>query len=298
MGEHSRYVPENERQIISRNSVPVRIANHPEGSFHDDHISLGVGGLVEARTIQEPIMREEARLKRLRDELQQKLMDDAYARVRIDHPTATLEYGDFPLTADMMKRILAEDPIRKQLIEAYDAQIADVTKKRYQFEAPFRNELFVGKEGTLVYSLQSGERAADELRKAVVWKKNTSGISTPDPEWTAKIANLRTRMLVSKQVADIHQVEVLPEFQGKGLAKALLDVALWDIEHAKSDVAFSVARVLHDNPDAKKMIGAFQKAGFDAFDCGAVAWDNPRDFTLVVRENPYFKRSEQLSTAK
>lgn len=291
MREFSREVPGDQRQIISKNSIPVRIAKNPEASAHRDRVSLGVGGMMEMGKIQEPILQEEAHLQRQIQELQERLQNDAYARVRATHPNATLAYDDYPLTAAMMKRILTEEPERQEEIDEAKALVATITKKRYQFHAPGSSELYVGKEGTLVYSLQTGERTSNELRKAVVWKKDEHGIGYHDPEWAVKINALRERIQKTRHVADIHQVEVLPEYQGKGLAKALLDVALWDIEHAKDDVAFSVARVISDNPDGEKMITAFKKAGFDAF-AVRVDWPDRVDFTLLVRENPYFQGTE------
>lgn len=297
MREFSHGIPGDQRQIMSERGVPVRIVKNPEGSAHRDRVSLGVGGMIEMGKIQDPILREEADLQRQVCELQARLQVDAYARVREKNPEATLEYNDYPLTAAMMETMLSEDSGRREEIEEAEARVAAMTKKRYQFKVDNHDNLFVGKEGTLVYSLQTGERVADELKKAVVWRKNEAGVSKVDPEWAVKIAALRERMLRVKSVADIHQVEVLPEFQGKGLAKALLDVALWDIEHTRDDVEFSVARILSDNPDAEKMINAFKKAGFEAFEGGRVSWDDPRDFTIVLRENPYFNSRKDRMTS-
>lgn len=297
MREFFNGIPGDQRQIISEKGIPVRIIKNPEESMHRGRISLGVGGMIEMGKIQDPILREEADLQRQVQELEARLQADAYARVREVNPEATLEYSDYPLNAAMMEMILSEDASRREEIEEARARVAAMTKKRYQFEVDNHDNLFVGKEGALIYSVQTGERVADELKKAVVWRKDEPGVSKVDPEWAAKIAALRERILHVKSIADIHQVEVLPEFQGKGFAKALLDVALWDIEHTRDDVEFSVARILSDNPDGKKMIAAFKKAGFEAFEGGRISRDDPREFTIVLRENPHFnsKKDRMMS---
>ncbi len=290
MHEFPRNIPRNESQIISENSIPVRVTQNPESALHADKVTLGIGGLVQMGEIQEPVLREEARLQRHIKNLKATLQKNAYARVRETHPDATLEYSDYPLTARMMERMLEENPELREDLERNNALLKSITEKRYQFGDDTKHDLFVGKEGTLVYSLQTGEQAAYELKKAVVWKRDEHGGQYPDPDWQPRIDDIRTRIRNAPHVADIHQVEVLPEYQGKGLAKALLDVALWDIEHTRRDVEFTVARILSDNPDGEKMIAAFKKAGFEAFSAGRVSWDSPLEFTLVVRENPYFVR--------
>lgn len=288
-----KFVPKGEmRKIISKENIPVRITNNPESVMHDEKVTLGVGDMVKMGEIQDPVLKEEEKLRRHVLDLEQKLTNDALTRVKETRPDATLEYSDYPMTAAMMEVILKEQPERQEEIAEAKALFDAIQKKRYAFGSRDKNDLYVGREGTLVYSVDTGAQAAKELQRSVVFKEKKSAIggSEADPSWTEKIAVLSERMSRAKRVVDIHQVEVLPEHQGKGIAKALLDVALWDIEHGDKNVEFSVARVASTNPDGPKMIAAFKKAGFDAFYAGQLQWDDPTDWTLVVRENPNFKK--------
>lgn len=63
MREFPYNTPGNERQIISKNSVPARITQNPEAFHHADKVTLGVGGMVKMGEIQEPVLREEAKLQ-------------------------------------------------------------------------------------------------------------------------------------------------------------------------------------------------------------------------------------------
>jgi GNAT superfamily N-acetyltransferase len=273
-----------EKQIISANGIPVRIKANQESAYYSREISLGIGGMVKMGEIQDPVLQEEAKIQRHIDERESTLQRDALARVRIQHPEATLEYSDYPMTEEMIKRILEENPALHEEIESQKALLASIRTARYQFGDASKDDLYVGKEGALIYSLQTGEQGADELKKVLSHTHNA------DSAWIENVDALRARMLQATNVADIHQVEVLPEYQGKGLSKALLDVALWNIEHTQSNIEFTVARVLHNNPDKDKMIAAFKKAGFEAFMPGQIQWDEPTEYTLVIRENPHFVR--------
>ncbi len=137
-------------------------------------------------------------------------------------------------------------------------------------EGTEKGDIAVGKEGTLIYSRVSGESVAKELKYAGT-----------DEQKEEKLL-LIEKLLKTPEVADIHQIEVLPEFQGKGIAAALLDVAEWDIKDTNK-LAFSTARVLFDNPDREKILGLFERSGFKKF-YRPRGFNNPAHW-IVIREN-------------
>lgn len=250
-----KFIPHGKgRKVLAEGGVPVRITENPDSVQHRDKITLGVGDMVQLGEIQDPVLKEEEKL-----------------------------YREYCTLLDN------NDPAADEAKALYET----VRNKRYQFGSTDKNDLYVGKEGTLVYSIEDGKEYAYRLRKAHVWKKDANGNSQPDPVWEEKIAAIRERIKTSERVADIRQVEVLPEYQGKGIAKALLETAIWDIEHRDKQVEFVVGFVAQHNPDHKKMVAAFKKAGFDAFDAGQLEWDDATQWTMVtmvVRENPNFKK--------
>lgn len=193
---------------------------------------------------------------------------------------------------------IIDDDLRSRLVNATNEQLAIVRKKRYEFANFTHEDLMVGKEGTLVYSVVDGERAAGELDSAIeVVETVPKKVWKIVPDARPEVLDLKARLARATSVADIHQVEVLPEYQGKGVASALLDVANWDIDQA-GGIEFSIARVMNDNPDRDKMLEAFGKAGFKKFFITA-GWDgrisDHTDFKyyLVVRENPKFQKDTQ-----
>ena len=285
-----KFIPKRgEKQIISENGVPVRITKNLDSEYHADKVTLGVGDMVRLGEIQEPSIREEARLLREIAALKNAVWEEAVAALRGQNPAFNTDAWDAVHTIEpMIEMILDADPARRAALEELEALRKKVHGTRFEFgnKSSEKDDLWVGKEGTLVYSIMTGEWPAENLKHAHVWKKDARGISEPDPVWEEKITVLRERMQRATRVADIHQVEVLPEYQGKGIAKALLDVALWELEHNEGGVEFTVARVASDNPDGAKMIAAFKAAGFDAFDAGQLQWDDATHWTLVVRENP------------
>lgn len=277
------------RQIVSREGIPVWITDNKGAAIYSDKILLGIGEPVRLGEMSEPILQEEVRIQKEIDALKDALTEDALARVRETSPEATLSYRDYPARESMMEKILAENPERAEKIQELEVQKKAVSAKRYQFGDALKKDLYVGTEGALIYSMKSGEAVANELKKAKVLRTDENGHRRVDPIKDVRIAELCER-IQNAQVADIHQVEILPEFQGKGGAKSLIDVALWDIEQTHGDAEFSVARVIGDNPDQEKMISVFKKAGFEAFFVHEIHWDDPRSYTLVIRENPHVKR--------
>ena len=289
-----RIVPKDkEKQIISNEGVPVKIRHNPDSVQHREKVTLGVGGMMRMGELQEPSVREEARLLREISVLKNAVWQEAIAALHAQNPAFDAEAWDaVHKITPMVDAILDADPARRAAIDELETLRIKIRAARFEFgnKDASKDDLWVGKEGTLVYSVDTGEYPARHLKNAVVWKKNTDGFSEPDPVWREKIAAMRERMQKSERVADIHQVEVLPEYQGKGIAKALLDVALWELEHNDGGVEFTIARVASHNPDGPKMIAAFKKAGFAAFDVGQLKWDDATLWTFVVRENPHFKK--------
>ncbi|MFH1781592.1 MAG: GNAT family N-acetyltransferase [Patescibacteria group bacterium] len=275
------------RQLISDNGIPVRSSENPDSHYHRNNISFGIGELVQMGEIEEPIHKEEKDLRRRLCDLKFKLTQDAMARLSIIE--GNLSSDDYPRIHEMTKQILKEESERQKKIEKVESRLGEIIGKRYDFGSEDKYDLYVGKEGTLIYSVGTGERPGRELEKAWVPKKENIWTDV-DPEWRPKIADIRERIQLSKRVADIHQIEVLPDHRGKGYAKALLDVALFDIEWTHGDIEFSIARVERDNPHGEQMVNVFKKAGFMTFHTSRIGFgDIGEQYTLLVRENSRMK---------
>lgn len=286
-----RFVPRgNERQIISDRGVPVKISTHPESRDHADKVTLSVGGIMRLGELEAPALREEARLTREINDTEIALQQKAIAALTARHPDFDAQAWDsWPIIQEEMSRLLAEDPATRDALAENRTLRETLRKTRYSFNKERdKDELIVGKEGALVYSIQGGEGPAYELAKSLAQHQEYARDHNDyvhDAALIERIATMQEKLASATRVADIHQVEVLPEHQGKGIAGALLDAALWELEH-NAGVDFTVARILGHNPDGKKMLRAFEKAGFTAFGCSH--YEVPgREYTLVVRKNPY-----------
>jgi GNAT superfamily N-acetyltransferase len=260
MSEHaSSFRPE--RQIISKKGIPVEITGNPESECHSNKFSLGAGGMTKLETIHEPSREEENRLYREFKELEREFFDAQIARAEV---TGSQDYTEH------QKVMREERPELWRSMQEAERAMKKAIEKRYAFGngGLSVSDVYVGKEGTLVYSLVSSRYAGEELKYVKeyrAWTPEVAGVlRSPSIEHQAEIDALRERILQTEYVADIHQVEVLPEFQGKGIAGSLLDVARWDIEQAKG-IKFSIARVENNNPDRDKMLSLFIKAGYKVF---------------------------------
>ena len=71
---------------------------------------------------------------------------------------------------------------------------------------------------------------------------------------------VKSVLIKHNKIAFILQIEVLSKFKNEGLAKALIDVALWEIKQKGLEMIFSI--VMEDNPERKKILKVFEKMGF------------------------------------
>ncbi|MFH1425813.1 MAG: GNAT family N-acetyltransferase [Candidatus Kerfeldbacteria bacterium] len=284
--EIGKKIPRRRRQLMGKGSVPVQYSKNPDSRSHAGKFSFGIGDMVQMGEIQEPINEQEHELHKRLTDLQLKLGEDAIARVREQGGSTR----DNDAVSEMWNRILEEEPERKHKIDELKSTISDLVCQRYGFGTSDKYDLFVGKEGTLIYSVVPGLRAAGELEKAWVRPEGKSWYEE-DLSWRPKTEELSKRLRESRRVADIHQIEVLPEYRGKGYAKALLDVAMFDIEWTNRDIEFSIARVEKSNPHREQMIDIFRKAGFLEFCTSEIGWgDIDKEYSLLIRENPRVKK--------
>lgn len=233
--------------------------------------------------LQGPTLREEGSIRQHIDSLERRAMAEAEKRILALEPERTREEISFAESLPIRDQILHESGEQKEISEARQ-RLKELVMKRYRFTEDDRMDVSVGKEGTLIYSLRSGGEAAHDLARSLVLIRDEHGIQDRDRSWDPYIADVQKRIQDAK-VADLHQIEVLPQYQGKGIATALLDVALTDIDSEHGDVQFYLARVMENNPDGEKMIRIFKRAGFEALYVPEAAWDDPRAFTLLIREN-------------
>ncbi|GEM_PF-3942336 len=149
----------------------------------------------------------------------------------------------------------------------------------------------LGEYGTLVYKISNGKKVRnwlESINDAVKDSEKSMYLQDPAlygyPEKTAKDLHWDTHAKtyrawaeyakkiekVKKQIGEsdragyIMQVEVLNGYEGKGYAKALMDIAL-SLMLMRDRIKVVYAIVESNNPDGQKMIGVFEKGGFFFF---------------------------------
>lgn len=260
----------------------MEISSNRESRNHGEKITLSVGGLVQVSELKKD---SDAKARAVLDRgtaLWEKTHKLVMERLQAAHPeipdnfvfnNGLVQPVDDWYAAEKAA-VLAEHPEFLDEREQLEKEYAEARKRTYDFTRKDRDkdDLYVGKEGTLVYSEVDGGSVADEIiherKRAEACLRDKSGNvranyreleAMPPMSEIEKIVETFKR---AGKVIDIHQVEVLPAAQGKGVASALLDVAHWDIDAQKrADVA--VARVLEDNPDGRKMLAMFEKHGYN-----------------------------------
>ncbi len=272
-----------ERQIIGRRGIPVEIASNEQSRFHPEKTTLAVGGLIRVEDLKEQSSRERSIEQKRSYQISKKFDDLTVARLRIKHPGMfeNFEYTNSALSdreADRIfewerNEVLAENP---ELIEEWNsihARYEAAKGMSYDFAKSdhSKDDIYVGKEGTLVYSEVDGKNVAEEIlesRKTAdrYLKDKTGNVranysemeNLPDGEWYQKVAQM---FRDAGKTVDIHQIEVLEAAQNKGVATALLDVAHWDIKDQRR-ADFAVARVSERNFDRDKTLALFEKNGY------------------------------------
>ncbi|MFH1611304.1 MAG: GNAT family N-acetyltransferase [Patescibacteria group bacterium] len=293
---------------VSHEGIPVNISSNFDSEKHNKEVSFGIGELTKLGEIQQEHSVEEEAAQDLYLELKRQVNHDArkrYVQMNPDDPNGDYAWPD--AMPNIIETILQEEPERRAAIEQARIRWGQLARKRYHFAEKEHYDLWAGKEGTLVYALTNGRQAASQIRGSgpVDWDAKERlyhyGFFTDDsPEKEKSFSNQRDelfeRLRIAKRVADIHQIEVLPEYQGRGYAKALLDAALFDIEFAQSGVEFVIARVMRSNPDGAQMIKIFQKTGFQAFYTSEEGWGGLiHDFIVLIRENVRHTQHKALS---
>ncbi|MFA6130947.1 MAG: hypothetical protein WC730_01640 [Patescibacteria group bacterium] len=271
--------PEETRQIISKKGVPVEITPNPESEYFDNKGSLGVGGMMKLGTLNEPSSERETNLRNERNRIDQVIHEAVLAKLHVWDPSTTyanyLDNGRYEMWKKAQQEVQEELPELHRALEEATEAMKEEAKKRYTFgdRVSGTADIYVGKEGTLIYSLVSSNAAIKELtyiskyHDLVTDPGRLEAWDEAQPAAEARQARAdewRSRLEHAQHIADIHQVEVLPEFQGKGIAASLLDVAQWDIEQVKN-IDFSIARIEYRNPDSEKMLALFKKAGYEVF---------------------------------
>lgn len=302
------------RRIIGREGIAVDITDNTESQKHSKRITLGVGGIETSKNSNDASRKEEREAYRRDQELYTKIDQLAretvlkehpdFSKTFIPHATMSPSHED-ELYFAARDKVLSAHPELVAEQEAVNKAIRAARERRYAFAERFRDneEIKVGKEGTLIYSLESGEEVATELEyemhaseKLADWSRKNPGAGAQvrvnwreieNQQDSESLRKLVARMKISGKIADINQIEVLPAFRGKGVSTALFDVAQWDINDARG-VKFTIARILEDNPQKNQVLHMFENNGFLKIYCPGE--DNTMtagipNYYLMIKEN-------------
>ena len=297
-----------ERQIISSTGLPVEITSNPDSKRHAEKITLGIGGLELLGEGDKRTRDELDAIAHQKNLLHREIMDAVIHRIHQSDPSFPENFiPDSPLSRSPVdqryyaaeKEHLKEHPELAERRKTLNQDMDNAYRKLYAFSERGKEDVYVGKEGTLIYSEVSGEHVAEELlsarerarqyeeNKLENWRARLNWGALKDQLDDDDLETFVEKLRDAKKVIDIHQIEVLPQHQGKGLAKALFDVALWDIEQVRQANA-SIARVLADNPDREKVLGLFEKNGYKKLYCpgseGGMTGGIP-NYYLLIKEN-------------
>ncbi|MDQ5952676.1 MAG: hypothetical protein QG626_805 [Patescibacteria group bacterium] len=298
----------SERQIISETGIPVEITSNFDSKKHAEKITLGIGGLELLSEGNERTIAEVQTIVEQRHVLHHKVMSAVIDRLRESDPAFPNDFiPDSPSSGrsidhryyEVERQYLEEHPELVEKQKMLDRQTKDAYQKFYSFSDSTKDDIYVGKEGTLIYSEAVGGNIAQELlsardrartyeeKKLENWRARIDWKAVKEQLEDADLEVFVEKLRHAKKVIDIHQIEVLRQHQGKGLAKALFDVALWDIEQAKH-ADTSIARILDNNPDKDKILSLFEKNGYKKLYCpgseGGMTGGIP-NYYLVIKES-------------
>lgn len=300
-----------DKQLIGRGGIPVEIIGNSESERHANKVTLAVGGIDTIGALNERIHGEETALVNRRHALVDAKTQWVRLRLVEKHPDAPSDFivdraSTSPRNMEYFRleqEFDATHPEETKELIAIEHDIAVARNKYYAFDSGKMKDLHVGKEGTLVYSMVPGENIAKEILDAMergkrilaevkeypmdAAKYRVNFRRLQDPPSPEDLKKLTDKLLRSGNIVDIHQIEVLPAAQKKGIGSALLDVANWEIEKTHH-IPFTIARVLENNPDGEKVIAMFEKEGFVKMYCaGEPGGFSPGipNYWLLVKEN-------------
>lgn len=270
---------------MSGAGVPIEIKRNPQSSRHPEKISLTAGGTTSVDEIREPSVQAWVALQRKITQIDEEREKALNAYILKSDPN----FVPSEHIQDQHRHLYNEfDTVFPEYLDRtveLEKEAIIARKERYSFADGQNqtNDLHVGKEGTLVYSIVSGANAASELRRETTSAKEVYAITAERAAKTGykigaeysekylagdqpKVQDIIAALERAETVADLHQIEVLPSAQGKGIARALLEVAYLEMaETSRAD--FVVARVLDKNPSRKNIMRLFEKDGFDKIYC-------------------------------
>lgn len=295
------------RQVISKNGIPVQItiSRNKVNGEEVELVSLCIGEITTLgkaiRGLREKEWAHFNRRKHLKELIENRILKrlkeespdlwhaitGSYKWLSIEDVSKAEELKhQAELHLEELRRKEMEDSYEgKELSEGEVARLAQELEKAkeisYNFAASqFPGDIPVGTRATLNFYIIKPDSCLDLIEKA----------RHPDESKAEKFKRLIGYIRTQQLIAYIPLIEVMPVYRKAGYARALLDVASWEIEkNRKLNVTYAI--VEDKNMDYQyRMVGLFIKSGYNAFRVEEDIWNKIPGHILVVNTtNPNYR---------